>query len=120
MKILVQKFGGTSVSTEERRKLIIDKIKKCIAQGYCPVVVVSAMGRKGEPYATDTLLSLIRDKFRWENLRASDLLMSCGETISTVVMCNELDKYGVEAVPLTGGQAGIITDSNYGSASILK
>ena len=48
MKILVQKFGGTSVSTEERRKLVVSKVLNAKAEGYFPVVVVSAMGRKGD------------------------------------------------------------------------
>jgi len=89
-------------------------------QGYFPVVVVSAMGRKGEPYATDTLLSLVDDDLKVSNPLAIDLLMSCGETISTVIMCNELNNINIDAVPLTGGQAGIITDSNYTNASILN
>ena len=77
------------------------KVIEAKNKGYKPIVVVSAMGRIGEPYATDTLLSLIDDDFRKNNLVASDLLMSCGEIISTVVMSNELNKIGVEATPLT-------------------
>ncbi len=45
MKIIVQKFGGTSVSTEERRKMAVKKINNAIKEGYMPVVVVSALGR---------------------------------------------------------------------------
>lgn len=118
MKIIVQKFGGTSVSTEERRKNVIHKVKKAIENGFSPVVVVSAMGRKGEPYATDTLLSLVSDTFKKENKLATDLLMCCGELISSVVMANDLENSGIEAVPLSGGQAGIITDDNFNSASL--
>ncbi|GCD09569.1 aspartate kinase [Clostridium tagluense] len=120
MKILVQKFGGTSVSTQEKRKLVVCKVMNAKEEGYFPVVVVSAMGRKGDPYATDTLLSLIDDNFKVANPLALDLLMSCGETISTVIMCNELNSKGIDAVPLTGGQAGIITDCNYNNAAILN
>ncbi|MBU3200259.1 aspartate kinase [Clostridium estertheticum] len=120
MKILVQKFGGTSVSTKEKRKLVASKVINAKAKGYFPVVVVSAMGRKGEPYATDTLLSQIDDDFKGVNPLAIDLLMSCGEIISTVVMCNELNNNKVDVVPLTGGQAGIITDSSYTNAAILN
>jgi aspartate kinase len=120
MKILVQKFGGTSVSTEEKRKLVVNKVLNAKAQGYFPVVVVSAMGRKGDPYATDTLLSLIDENFKVANPLAIDLLMSCGETISTVVMCNELNNNDIDALPLTGGQAGIITDCNYNNAAIFN
>jgi len=118
MKIIVQKFGGTSVSTKERRKNVIKKVKKAMQDGFSPVVVVSAMGRKGEPYATDTLLSLVTDSFKKENKLAADLLMCCGEFISSVVMSNDLEDSGIEAVPLTGGQAGIITDDNFNSASL--
>ena len=62
MRVIIQKFGGTSVATKERRELVIDKVICAIEQGYSPVVVVSAMGRKGDPYATDSLLSLINNK----------------------------------------------------------
>jgi len=120
MKILVQKFGGTSVSTADRRALVVEKILKAREDGYSPVVVVSAMGRKGQPYATDTLLSLISQDFKNSNPLATDLLMSCGEIISTVIMCDELKDNEVTAVPLTGGQSGIITDNKYNNASILK
>jgi aspartate kinase len=120
MKILIQKFGGTSVSTEERRAFVVEKIKKAIHDGYSPVVVVSAMGRKGQPYATDTLLSLVSQDFKDGNPLAADLLMSCGEIISTVIMCDDLKENGIGAVPLTGGQAGIVTDNKYNNATIVK
>ncbi|MCT8976807.1 aspartate kinase [Clostridium sp. CX1] len=120
MKILIQKFGGTSVSTHERRALVVNKILKGIEEGFCPVVVVSAMGRKGQPYATDTLLSLISDEFKKKNSLGVDLLMGCGEIISTVVVSDELAKNNLQAVPLTGGQAGIITDDSYNNAAILR
>ena len=118
MNILIQKFGGTSVSSNSRRKQVVSKVKKALADGFKPVVVVSAMGRKGAPYATDTLLSLVDDNFKADNRQAVDLLLCCGEFISTVVMCNELNNAGIKSVPLTGGQAGIITDDNYNSAEL--
>ena len=120
MKIVVQKFGGTSVSTEESRKQVIEKVKNAINEGYSPVVVVSAMGRKGEPYATDTLLSLVGDKFRNTNKLAQDLLMCCGETISSVVMSSDLYSAGIDSMPLTGGQAGILTDNNFSDATCIE
>lgn len=120
MKILIQKFGGTSVSSHERRLRVVNKIMNAINDGYSPVVIVSAMGRSGAPYATDTLLSLVQSNFIEKNPLAVDLLMSCGETISTVVMSEELSKAGLNSIPLTGGQAGIITDSNFGYSSLLR
>lgn len=119
MDIIVQKFGGTSVSSDSRRKQVVEKIKGAIDRGLKPVVVVSAMGRKGAPYATDTLLSLIDDKFKDNNKQAQDMLMCCGEIISSVVMCNELENEGLKAMPFTGGQAGIITDENFTSADFI-
>jgi len=120
MKIVVQKFGGTSVSTEENRQQVINKVKNAIKEGYSPVLVVSAMGRKGQPYATDTLLSLIDDKFKNTNKLAKDLLMCCGEIISSVVMSDDLYNAGIDAVPLTGGQAGILTDNNFNDATCVE
>jgi len=119
LNIIVQKFGGTSVSTEERRKQVIKKIGKAIENGFKPVVVVSAMGRMGEPYATDTLLSLVDSNFKNNNKSAQDLLMCCGEIISSVVLCNDLYKHGITAVPLTGGQAGIITNEVHTDAQAI-
>ena len=55
--IIVMKFGGTSVRNEESRVSAIKHIRKHAESGKQVVVVVSAMGRKGEPYATDTLIS---------------------------------------------------------------
>ncbi len=119
MRIIVQKFGGTSVSTKDKRDMVVSKVKKAISEGYSPVLVVSAMGRRGDSYATDTLLSLISDSFKKNNKLGTDLLMSCGEIISTVVMSDCLLQNGIEAVPLTGSQAGILTDSNYSKADFL-
>ncbi|WP_244833150.1 aspartate kinase [Clostridium sp. BJN0001] len=120
MKILVQKFGGTSVKDEKMRSYVIKKIENAILNGFSPVVVVSAMGRYGAPYATDTLLGLIDEDFKKRNKMASDLLTCCGEIISTVVLSNELYKKNIHAVPLTGGQAGIVTDSDFTDAKCIE
>ncbi|MEF9934981.1 MAG: aspartate kinase [Clostridium sp.] len=119
MNILVQKFGGTSVATAETRELVASKIEKASNDGFLPVVVVSAIGRKGDPYATDTLLSLV-DVKESTSAQERDLLMCCGEIISAVVLSDTLNKKGLRTRVLTGGQAGIITDNNYGNAEIIK
>ena len=120
MKIVIQKFGGTSVSTKENREKVMEKVKESIDNGYSPVVVVSAMGRKGSPYATDTLLSLVNENFIKENKLAADLLMCCGEIISSVVMSSDMNSKNIEAFPMTGGQAGLITNKNFGEATDRK
>lgn len=120
MKILVQKFGGTSVSTQERRQMLVQRVLKARSQGYKVVLVVSAMGRKGEPYATDTLLSLAAAANPHMDAREKDLLMSCGETISAVLIAGLLQASGVRAQAFTGAQAGILTDDHFGSASCLS
>jgi aspartate kinase len=127
LRIIVQKFGGTSVSTGQRRELVGNRIIEAIKNGFSPVVV-SAIGRKGDPYATDTLLSLVNtDNLDNRNYndnhmsnREIDLLMCCGEIISAVVLSKALEKRGIKTKVLTGGQAGIITNDNYGKADILK
>jgi len=118
MKIIVQKFGGTSVASEEARLAVKNKVQQAINNGFSPVVVVSAMGRKGAPYATDTLIDTLKQVNLSVNVREMDLLMCCGEIISSCVMAATLQKYGINAMAMTGGQAGIITDSQFGAARI--
>ena len=118
MKIIVQKFGGTSVATAEAREAAKSKVLEAIKAGFTPAVVVSAMGRKGEPYATDSLIELIKKENTAVDLSDLDTIMCCGELISAAVMAASLQKDGLRAAALTGGQAGILTDSNFGDARI--
>jgi len=118
VKIIVQKFGGTSVASHENRLAAVKHIEGALAEGYGVVVVVSAMGRQGDPYATDTLLSTVGDG-AVASKRDLDILMSCGEAISSVVFASLLRSRGHDAVVLNGGQAGIVTNHQYGNARIL-
>jgi aspartate kinase len=120
MKILVQKFGGTSLSTAEARAHVIQHIKDALQQQYKLVVVVSAMGRKGEPYATDTLLDWIRNNGDRLPAREKDLLLCCGEIISAATLCSLLHAEGILATALTGAQAGFLTNNDYGNAQIVS
>jgi aspartate kinase len=119
-KILVQKFGGTSVDSAEHRRMAAGKILAAKEAGYDPVVVVSAIGRRGAPYATDTLVDELRriDPTTAPDPREMDMMMACGEIISTAVMAVTLQSMDCPAVALSGGQAGIMTDGVYGSAHI--
>jgi len=120
MKIIVQKFGGTSVRDEESRQHAKKHIGKALADGYKVVVVVSAMGRKGDPYATDTLLSLIGGNHSNVSKREHDLLLSCGEIISSIVFSNMLIESGIKAIALTGAQAGFRTNNDHSQAKIIE
>jgi len=120
LRILVQKFGGTSLANPERRAQVAAKVSEAINQGYSPVVVVSAIGRSGDPYATDTLIKMVSNIYSEVPKREMDLLLSCGEIISGSIMVSTLQGLGLEAILLTGGQAGIITNSSFGDARIVK
>ena len=119
MHIIIQKFGGTSVATDESRKKVVQKIKQAVESGMKPVVVVSAMGRKGAPYATDTLIDFVAENAGKMSPHSYDMLLSCGEIISTVTMTTLLEQEGLKAQAFTGGQAGIITDNYHQKADLL-
>ena len=116
MNVAVVKFGGTSVATEEGRNRSASHIVSLLNEGKSVVAVVSAMGRKGAPYATDTLISLLNKNSKKDIL---DLLMSCGEVISACVFADNLVQQGIDAVAITGSQAGIVTDGIFGKADIF-
>lgn len=122
MKILVQKFGGTSVDSDEHRQMAAGKVIRAVQAGWSVVVVVSAIGRAGAPYATDTLVNTLRgvDPTVRPAPREMDMMMACGEIISTVVLAQTLRARGYDTVALTGGQAGIQTDYEFGNARILS
>lgn len=118
MKILVQKFGGSSLSSPEDREEAINHIRSALKEGYSVCVVVSAMGRKGQPYATDTLIDLIQKNGSSLDKREWDLLLHCGEIISATTLASMLGARNIAATVLSGGQAGIVTDGEYGNATI--
>lgn len=118
MAIVVQKFGGTSISTPELRNRVCEIIASAIDSGQQAVVVVSAMGRLNDPYATDTFANLMKEINPNPAPRELDIIMSCGELISAALLASQLSGRGLPARCLTGQQAGLITDGNYGNAHI--
>ena len=116
LPIVVMKFGGTSVADAEGRTAVAQRVQAAIEAGTAPVVVVSAMGRAGAPYATDTLLAMIAGLPA--DAREKDLLASTGEVVSAVVTAHELRAAGIDATAFTGVEAGILTDGAHGSASV--
>ena len=120
MRIVVMKFGGTSVASPESRDKIIEKVQATLRRGDNPVVVVSAMGRHPAPYATDTLLGIVADYRDHHHLAELDQLMACGETISAVLLAHVLRSHGVASRAFDGRQAGVKTTDEPSNAKILE
>ncbi len=118
--VLVQKFGGTSVATSERRALVVEKVRRARAEGFAVAIVVSAMGRRGEPYATDTLLDLLRADGGPVAPADYDLMFTSGEAIAVAVVSQALKRAGIPAVGMTSAQARIFTDGLHVEASITR
>lgn len=120
MKIKVMKFGGTSLASSEARTQSALRVISAKELGFHPVVVVSAIGRKGAPYATDTLIGLLReiDPAVNPDPRELDLMIACGEIFSSVIFAHLLKTMGHPAQAFRGGQAGIRTDGVFGNARI--
>lgn len=121
MRIKIMKFGGTSIANADARHLAALRVISAKEQGFRPVVVVSAIGRSGEPYATDTLLTILRgiDPNVQPDPRETDLMLACGEIFSSVIFSHTLKTLGHSARAFRGGQAGIRTDGVYGNARIV-
>ncbi len=113
MALIVQKYGGTSVGSTERIKIVADHIKKTKSKGNQVVAIVSAMA--GD---TDKLINLARGLSKSPSEREMDLLLSSGERISSALMAIRLNDIGTKAVAMTGRQCGIITDSVHTKARI--
>ncbi len=116
--VIVLKFGGTTIGSDRLYPFVIERIQDKLDAGYHVVAVVSAMGRKGDPYATDTLLNLLPEE-QFVCLRERDLLMACGEVISAVVLASNLRRNNISATARAGFEAGIITDNAHSNAQIL-
>ncbi len=120
--IIVMKFGGTSVRDNESRFAAMRHIQRNVDNGKKVVVVVSAMGRKGEPYATDTLINLLKNVEGNMSIcpQELDLVMSCGEILSASYFSHLINQHNLHGIAFTGAQAGILTDDNAGKAKILR
>ncbi len=110
------KFGGTSVRDQAMRYQAFKHIRREVSAGYKVVVVVSAMGRHGEPYATDSLKELVTYHV---SKREYDRLLSCGEILSSIVMSDFLQQQGLNVTSLAPNEVGIRTDNNYTNANII-
>lgn len=118
MKVIVQKFGGTSTRSLETREHMYKNMIRELDKGNKVVAVVSAMGRYDDPYATDTLLSIVNTQHLTDE--EIDRLTSIGETISTLVCKGELASKGYKVDTVTNAELGIVTDSKHMNATITK
>jgi len=116
--LVVQKFGGRCLDTADAAAHSVARVLQARAAGLHPVAVVSALGRKGQPYSTAALVQLLTEVSPDIEPRALDLMMACGEIIAAVRMAHLLAARGVSAVALTGGQAGILTTRRFGKARV--
>ena len=112
-KIIVQKYGGTSVKSPERIKAVAERIKSYRENDYSVVVVVSAMGK-----TTDDLIELAKQISRNPSKREMDMLLSTGEQVSCSLLAMALQDIGVDAVSYTGSQIKMMTDGNFSNAKI--
>ena len=115
MKIIVKKFGGTSVADVTQIKKVARRVKKAWAEGDSVVVVVSA--RAG---VTNTLIERAKAIEKNPSDRELDVLMTCGEQETIALMCMALGALGVPAVSRTGWQAGIITEGLHAKSRIRE
>ena len=113
-KLIVKKFGGTSVANTERIEAVADNIQLEIEKGNQVAVVLSAMGK-----STDELISLAREINPDPNLREYDALVSTGEQISVALLAMALLKRGINGKSYTAYQLGIKTNSSHSRARIL-
>ena len=113
MSVIVQKYGGSSVSDISNIANVADRICKSKDKGFNLVVVVSAMGN-----STDQLVELARSITDEPDARELDALLATGEIISCSLLAITLKGLGYDAVSLTGYQVGVHTDDVYGNARI--
>ena len=114
-KLIVQKYGGSSVANLRRIKIAAERIAYYKNKGYRVVVVVSALGD-----TTDELVKLAQRINPSPREREMDMLLSTGEQISCALMALALLKLKVEAISFTGAQGGIITDTSHTRARIVR
>ncbi|AVM62004.1 aspartate kinase [Actinomyces sp. oral taxon 897] len=114
MALVVQKYGGSSVSDIEAMRRVARRVVATRQAGNTVVVVVSAMGD-----TTDELLDMADALTDAAPAREMDILLSAGERISMALLAMAVSQLGVPARAYTGAQAGVLTDSRYGRASIV-
>ncbi len=112
--MLVQKYGGATLSSPEKIKAVAQKISQLSKSGQKLIVVVSAMGK-----TTNSLIELANAVSPQPDPREMDMLLSVGERISMALMSIALNDLGCPAISFTGSQAGIFTNDSHVNAMII-
>lgn len=115
MRIVVQKYGGSSVADPERIRRVAERIVRVRRDGIGVVAVVSAMGA-----TTDELLALAKRVSPAPPRRELDMLLSVGERISMALLSMAVSELGFEAISFTGSQCGILTNDRHSGARIIE
>lgn len=115
MRIVVHKYGGSSVADVEKIRTVAARVIRAKEAGFHVVVVVSAMGK-----TTDQLIARAKEVSEAPPRRELDMLLSCGERISAALLAMVLEGGGHPAISLSGGQAGIITNDRHSGARIIE
>ena len=115
MAIVVQKYGGSSVSDVLKLRRVAERVMQTRQQGHNVVVVVSAMGD-----TTDDLLRLAKQVSPTPDRRELDMLLSAGERISMALLSMAIRDLGGDAISFTGSQSGIITSDRHVDARIIE
>lgn len=115
MAIVVQKYGGSSVSDVQRLRRVAERIMHTRREGHDVVVVVSAMGD-----TTDELLGMAKQVSPNPDRRELDMLLSAGERISMALLSMAIRELGGDAISFTGSQSGIITNDRHVDARIVE
>ena len=113
-KIIVQKFGGTSVADTDKIKRVAQTVIKEKNNGNDVVVVVSAMG-----HTTDYLVKMAKDLSDTPSSREMDMLLSTGEGVSIARLAMAIQAAGYDAVSFNAMQVGIMTENVHSKARIV-
>jgi aspartate kinase len=115
MRLVVQKYGGTSVGTPERIRNVARRLVETQREGSQVVAVISAMAG-----ATDELIKLAHEISPQPTERELDILLATGEHAATALTAMAVNALGERAISLTGAESGILTDRNHTKARIAN
>ncbi|KAF2961781.1 aspartate kinase [Fervidobacterium sp. 2310opik-2] len=114
MRVVVQKYGGSSVADTDRIKNVANRIAKKVQEGYKVVSVISAMGK-----TTDQLINLAKSLSQRPDERELDMLLVTGEQVSCALVAITLKDMGINAISLNAFQAKILTTKHHTNARIM-